>query len=212
MNTLDKILNIEAKTNSNEKSVAMLEGALRDIVAETGRALNAVVQKQDLVVNKIMAIEQSLASLAKTVTAMAMELEESGHLSSDKVYERMRLFDENEEKTRVSKMIGAGAIKKVDLVGENSILVVSQKVKLPDESIKNIADYRVYELTSPFNDKKTIELFVGKVTGDVVEITSENGLLSTTILEVYEHQRMASDMTEMASTEGKVDESSAGQS
>lgn len=209
MNTLNKITDLEGKVAKLEKVTEQSGQMLNEIIQQANLGLNAISQKQDLVVNRIMSIEQSFAAIAKTLNAVVMELEETGKLNSSNVIKKIRTMDENAEKARVQAMIEAGAVVKVDLVGENSMLAVSQVLKKTDGTTEAIADYRVYELNSPLNEKQTIEMFVGKAAGDIVEITNDQGTLYTSILEIYEHQKMTAQAENEAESQGDSDQSPA---
>lgn len=196
MNTLDKITKLESKLNALEKMMQAMGEANRQLTDRTGQVLNDTAQKQDLVISKIMSIEQSFATLAKTLNAVVSELDETGKINSNNVVKRIRDMDEYAEAERVRSMLNAGAIAPADLVSENSMLVVAQNLKKQDGEEITVATYRVYELTSPLQTKETVDMFVGKKEGDVVEITTEHGLLSNKIIAIYEHQKMGHLMNE----------------
>lgn len=213
MNTLEKISKLESKMGAVEQLVSNLAslptamGNVNETVARlaanqkhnaerTNQIFSAVGEKQDHVVQRIMAIEQSFAALAKTLNAVVSELEESKAINSNSVMRRIRLADEAAEKVRMETMVKFGALQASELVSATSLLVVSQSLESADgKTGETIADYRVYELTSPLNEKELVDQFVNKKAGETVIIAQENGtVLKTTILEVYEHTQMGDEV------------------
>lgn len=205
MNTLDKISKMEAKlgvletmvqnllpSNNNMDKLSLLEKQNREI-------FGIISEKQDLVVNRIMSIEQSFAAMAKTLNAVIQELEANNAINSSNVMNRIRLMDEKAEQDRVQTMLGAGAIEETEVINENSMLVVSQTLQREGQMLETISDYRVYELNSPLNSKETIDAFLGKTAGNVVEITINEGTIFTTILKVYDYKKMEAQNIEQGS-------------
>jgi DNA-directed RNA polymerase subunit H (RpoH/RPB5) len=187
MNTLDKVLTLETKVTDMQSALGNFQVQAQQVI----QILNANMQKQDLVVNRLMSIEQSFAAMAKTMNAIVQELEETKVLNSSSVMKRIRTMDESAEKARVSAMLEHKAIQKAEVITENSMLVTSQIIKKQDGQTEVVAEYRVFELSSPMHDKEVVQKFIGKSVGDVVEITTSDATLCTTILEAYDHVQMS---------------------
>lgn len=202
MNTLEKVSKLEAKISVLETMVQNLvssNGSLEklNLLEKQNREIFAIIsEKQDLIVNRIMSIEQSFAAMAKTVNAVIQELEESSTLNSNNVMKKIRAMDERAEKERVKTMLEVGAIEATTLINENSMLAVSQTFHSEGQASELVSEYRVYELNSPLNTKETVEAFTGKSVGDVVEITVPEGKIATTIVEVYNYKKMESQNLE----------------
>jgi hypothetical protein len=208
MNTLDKIAKLESEVSmikqliasvpsdaqtlsSVNQNVAILAQNQKENAEKTNKIFSMVGQKQDLVVQRIMSIEQAIASLGKMLQAVLGELSDNHNLSYDNVQTRIRKYDESQEAVRIKQMLEFGSIKKVEEVSADSTVVVAQSFALKGTGqVSTVAEYRVYELSSPLNSKEDVDLLVGKKVGDVVTTELADGTLSTTILEIYQQNEV----------------------
>lgn len=203
MNTLDKIAKLESEVSLLKQMIAtvpadsqMLSSVNQGLsnlaqnqkqnVERTNQIFTMIGEKQDLVVQRIMAIEQTIASLGKMLTATLSELADNHELNYNNVSARVRKYDESQEQERVRQLVQFGSIQAVEEVSDKSLIVVSQKFNAKETGEETtVAEYRVYEVNSPLNSKEEVSKYVGKRSGDSVTVELEDGTLTTTILEVY---------------------------
>ena len=104
--------------------------------------------------------------------------------------ERCRKADEKQEKERVTEMLKLKVIvatDKTEVGPRGSLAVISQTFTAKDGKVDIVAEYRALELTSASVVDEMKETYTGKVVGDVVELNLPDGILRTTILEIYKY-------------------------
>lgn len=204
MNTLQKITELEQKLSVFEKmaigmpkmiqdfsrlsdDVKQINQAIKNVVDGINKRTGDLSQMDNLIITRQMTLEQSLASLSKTCAAMVAELSETKVLDQDSVLARLRKSDEAADKARVEKLIEQKVLKASDAIEKTSLLVVSQTFTYTDGKVDTIAEYRSIDLASPDIDEETRKNYIGKREKDVVELNLKDGILKTTILQVYDY-------------------------
>ena len=156
-------------------------------------AMNIDGMAQNLVQN-VMSLEQSYASLAKTLAAVIGELESTKVLDGAAVMRRIRESDEASDRQRVKDMLDQNIIRASEVVANSSLVVVKQaalEVGPQGSRTVPITDYRTLEMPSIFVPEETRKLLLDKRVGDTVEVKRDarNGIttvLTATVIEVYE--------------------------
>lgn len=136
---------------------------------------------------KLMALEQSYAALAKTLHAVITSLKEDGNLSDEKVMGNIRKLDDEQDRIRIQEMTEAGTIKSIDTVHENSLAVV-KNVVIPKDNPNpvTLSEYRVIEMPSPTLAPKIRQELTGKKVGDTVKMSTKEFDALYVVLEAYE--------------------------
>ena len=214
MNTLDKVADLESKISILEAKLSVFEvlaigmpkliqesqnfaldisslsKAINDVVNTINKRTSDLGQMDNMIITRLMGLEQSYASITKTIAATISELTNSKVLNQAAVMNRLRLSDESSEKERVSQLLQMKVIQEVDESAPNSLLVVSQVFKFnqpSDEPDDLVADYRTVDLSSSELTEETRLNYVNKKIGDVVSLDCGDGILYTTIITIYNH-------------------------
>lgn len=192
MTTLERLEKIE----QDVKSLLVAMGSLGSSTQQPDKnwserleqAINSQLQQvhtfNQLVAQRQMALEQTVTSLAKTLSCTVDELESTGSITGEAVMTRLRVLDESSEKNRIDQMVKLNLIKESLLTTDESIIVISQKL-LENGTEKTIADFRVIEMPSNLTPQDVKTMFLGKTVGDSVEESFDNQTLVSTIQKVY---------------------------
>lgn len=178
------------EVTSIRADIATLTKAIQNVVEGVQKRTGDLSQMDNMMMTRIMGMEQSFASLSKMFSAVVSELSDAKVLNQGAVLERIRKADETQEKQRVEEMLQLKVIEKSDKteVGpKGSLIVLSQNFTDKEGKVDIVAEYRALELSRPEIDEKTKADYAGKSVGDVVELNLEEGVLRTTILEIYKY-------------------------
>lgn len=197
---MNGIIQLAAQGNANYPKLLQELGAIRQYATNLSANLKSVVDQfnksmknnmdfTQLGINRGLALEQSLTSLAKTLTAAISELVETKVLKDDAVMTRIRKMDETNERNRIKLMLDAKTIAPVDAVTATSLVVTLQDAAADGGDKKLVSEYSVLELTNQELPQEIKTLLLGKKVGENAEIKDEKGNKETIyfkILEVYE--------------------------
>lgn len=211
MNTLQKVAESEARINVLEKKLAVFEvlatgmpqvtqevGRLNGDIATLSQSIKNIVdginkktkdlsEMDNMVITRLMGLEQSYASLSKTLAAIVSELSDSKVLNQESVMVRLRKSDEAADRDRTAQMVQLKVIQEVEEVVPDSLVAISQTFTDKEGKVDVVTDYRTMEIGSPMIDEETRKNYVGKRASDVVELNLEDGVLKTTILQVFSY-------------------------
>jgi hypothetical protein len=214
MNTLQKVAEMEEKIATIEQKfttfqilaigmpklvqevtsirgdIATLTKALTNIHDAVQKRTSDLGQMDNMIVTRLMGMEQSFASISKMFSAVVSELSDSKALNQRSVMERCRKNDEAAEKERVEQMIQLKVIEptdKTEVGPKGSLMVLSQTFTSKEGLVDIVAEYRALELANPQIDEQSKVDYNGKSVGDVVELNLEDGVLKTTILQIYKY-------------------------
>jgi hypothetical protein len=211
MSTLQTISDLEAKVSAIESKISVFESLvsnLPNVAQELGRInsdmsqivkvmqstsefnnkrTSDLAQMDNMVITRLMGLEQSYASLAKTISAVISELTDSNSLNQESVMLRLRKSDEASDKARIDQMIELKVIAPTDIVLPDSVIVVSQDFTPTEGETSVVAEYRSFELSSPNIEDAVKQGYVGKTIGDVVSIALADGILNTKLLQVFNY-------------------------
>jgi len=152
-------------------------------------------QANEFLMQKATAVEQSYASLAKTVTALVAELVDKNVVDDHAVMSRIRDIDEKAERERVQAMLKEKIIKTSEEIGENSLVAIKQAVVETDTEKgtreKLVANYRLIEMGAQFSIPEVKERLKGLRVGNTIEVNREEkdgvvSILNATVLEIYD--------------------------
>lgn len=208
MNALQKIAELESKLTMLEKmavgmpkmiqdftrlsdDVRQMNQGVKNLIDIINKRTGDLAQVDNIIITRQMSLEQSLASLSKTCAAMVQELSETKVLNQQNVMERIRKSEEESDKARVDKMVSQKVLSAIDEVKADSLLVVAQTfVPKNGDPVDVVSEYRSSDLSSPEIDEETRKTYVGKRAGDVVELNLDDGVLKTTVLQIYDYVKV----------------------
>ena len=197
--TLERLESTEKSTAQVQAQAALLAQGVSKLEASVAQQESNTMQYLQFVMQKVMAMEQSLTSLAKMSYALTDELVASATVSNKSIMTRIRRQDEEGERKRVADLVTANTLKVEESVGEASTLAYSQdffraEVKTTSEageetvtpsSTETIAEFRILELASQNLSADIKAKFLGKKAGETVELPNGNNKSLFTILAVY---------------------------
>ena len=211
-----------AGSSNLKQDLGAVQALIKKSEEQLDRVINHMNQKNSesfnyiqMLIQRSMALEQTVTSLAKTLTAITEELElqlnrqSRTNLTSDgsgimtevttaaydfgsTVLLRIRQREENSERQRIEQMLSLKVITDSDVIGESSIVILSQTYTKLSGETETVADYRVIEVPSQLTDAAVKQLFLGKKVGETIADVSKNekgeseGTLSSTVLKIYD--------------------------
>lgn len=190
MNDSKKPVNTMQRINDMEQKIGQLLGWFGQLQQNSAQAQQGL----EYVIQKAMAVEQSYASIAKTITALVAELVEEKVVDDHKILDRIRKMDEKAEKDRIQAMLEQKVIKPAEEVGDMSLVAIKQVIiETSEEKGKRevpVGDYRLIEVGAPYTPEATREKLKGLKTGCTVEVNKEEkdgvtSVLNATVLEIY---------------------------
>lgn len=229
MNALQKIAEFEAKLSALEKlalgmpkmvqdftrlsdDVKQINQGVRNLIDVINKRTGDLAQVDNVIVTRQMALEQSLASLSKTCAALVAEMVETKVLNQDNVMVRIRKSDEDSDKKRIEKMVEQKVLVVSDEVKEDSMLIVAQTFTPKDGGpVDVVSEYRSSDLSSPEIAEETRKNYVGKRSGDVVELNLEEGVLKTTVLQIYDYVQVYAESKGEDAPKGEAQQPEANQ-
>lgn len=216
MNTLDKIAKIEQTLATLAPKLAVFEklamsmptvnqdvGNLRKDLATLTKAIQNITEgvnvrvknlneQNNAIITRCMGLESSFASLSKMFAAVVTELSESKVLDQKKVMVSLRKSQEDNDREQIEGMIKLKVIEDSPAIDAESVVIVAQTFTPKDESkpAEIISEYRVLNFANPELEKDTKQNYLGKAANDVVNLNLEDGVLSTTIVQVYSYVKI----------------------
>lgn len=220
MNTLERLDKLEAKfanveklaadlpamqqtVNDLTKQVKSLFDGLTSLVNKSNAAFTNHEEFMQALVNKNLAVEQSLAAIGKTLNGAVQELVALKLIDGNNVMTRVRHYDEEQERERIKTLVQLKMLTPSEAIDKDSTVVVEQVHVAQDGMTKTLAEYRVVEMSNPLNGEDTQKKFAGKKVGNVIESALEGGTLRTKVIEVYASQTVTgSENTEAEENNG----------
>jgi hypothetical protein len=216
MNTLDKIAKIEQSLASLTPKLAVFEklamsmptinqdvGNLRKDLATLTKAIQNITEgvnvrhknlneQNNAIITRCMGLESSFASLSKMFAAVVTELSETKVLNQKNVMTNLRKSQEENDRGQVEGMLKLKIIEESPVIESESMVIVSQTFTPKDESKtpEIISEYRVLNFANPELEKDTKQNYLGKAANDVVNLNLDDGVLSTTIVQVYSYVKI----------------------
>lgn len=188
MSTLDKILKLEEQIESLKSNP---QGVSTDDFNKSMTSIQnnfkVISDKQNYFVERLLALEQTFASLAKMLQAIGTELEDKKVIKSDDVVSRIREMDETAEREQLESMISSGQIQPVEVSDNESIVVTSQTIEDGQgQSSNKVSDFRVFHLSAPIFTEDVVQKLSGLKVGDEVKESLQDGtVLVTKVSAIY---------------------------
>ena len=171
-----------------------LKGLLDRIGSDAGQAMTSAAtvaeQKAELAATRVLALEQAMAALTKTLAAVTWGLHNQKILDQSIIIGRIRDTDDQGDREKVQSMLKDGLISKAAAVGPIGITVVSQNLLDTTDPIKSkmIRSYSIIESPSPFVNPQLIKDLQGRKVGDTLPAgRGKDGVYTMTIIEIYDY-------------------------
>jgi hypothetical protein len=167
--------------------IATVGQSIKNVVDGINKKTKDLAEMDNMVITRLMGLEQSYGSLAKTLGAIVSTLSDAGTLDQSSVMLRLRKSDEAADKARTDQMVQLKVLKESQEVQSDSFIVVSQTFTNKLGAVDVVSEYRSMEFGSPTIDEETKSQYVGKTVNDVVELNLDDGVLQTKILQIYSY-------------------------
>jgi len=155
---------------STLERIQKLEESMGQVVARVTQP----DQMLQMAMNKIVGIEQSVASLGKTLTAVTEELAETETLNSMNVMIRLRRSEDESSRSNVESLLSQDIIEVSDVVSDDSLVALEQKIINMDSGESTVlAEYNLIGMASPVTSVVWKDSLLGKSVGDTVKGTNE---------------------------------------
>jgi hypothetical protein len=178
------------EVTSLKSDIATLNRAIENVVHTISKRTSDLGQMDNVMMTRIMGMEQSFASMSKMFSAVVSELSDNKLLDQKSVLTRCRKSDEANDQERVQQMLQLKVIEsadKVEIGEKGSLIVISQTFTHKTGEVETVADYRALDLVNPELDPKIKESYADKSAGDVVELNLQDGVLQTTIKQIFKY-------------------------
>ena len=140
-----------------------------------------------MMMNKSVGIEQSVAAMGKMLSAISEELSETEVLDSLNVMARLRSAEDDAGRDNVKALLAQNIIEVSDVIDDSSLVAIEQKI-INTESGESrvIASYNLIGMNSPATSAVWKDSLIGKKIGDTVKgINSNTEEEILTVVEVY---------------------------
>lgn len=159
MSTMERIDNLEKDLTDTT-----------NLVTRITDSSNQLLGAYQVSIQKLTALEQSLASLAKTLAAVSVVLINNGVIKSEDVMVQLRQSEDKDQQDRVHSLLKDGVIKSEDVIGPDSLVSVSQKVvDTADGKVNVISNYTFFSVNHPSVKEDLKVKLLGKKVGETVE-------------------------------------------
>jgi hypothetical protein len=216
MNTLQKLADIETKVGNIETKLKLFESlavgqpklaqevgnikmdlntinkAVKNIADAVSVRTKNLNDMDNMIITRLMGMEQAYASLSKTIACVLGELADSNVLNQKNVMKRIQKHDEQADREQVEGMLKLKVIEPGEKIENDSLIVVSQTF-FPKEEGKEpyiVAEYRSLNLANPEVGTDQKENYIGKAANDVVDLNLPDGMLKTTVLQIYNYVKV----------------------
>jgi len=176
------------ETQGNQKTGALER--LESLEAELGTTKERIGQFEQsfsFLAQRLMSMEQTIASVAKTMAALITELEEAKVITDKGVMSKIRKMDDEASQGRVTELVKANIIKSTETVDATSLVVVTQHILELNGNLEEISGYRIVEMPGQNTPEEVRQDFLGKKIGDKVEMPSgsTDRTVIVTVKEIY---------------------------
>lgn len=148
---------------------------------------NELADRTSFLANKLASLEQVVASMGKTLAALSDELTSTKVLDSKAVLTRLRDVEDNNARRHMDSLLANGYYEEsTGAVEQDSLVVVSHTVVLPDDTKDVTSNFTIISMLSGAVDPKFKDLLLGKHTGDVFKgEENENGFEEFKVVHVF---------------------------
>lgn len=200
--------------SSTLERIQKLEEQMAQVVARLSNP-DPMIQ---MLMNKSIGIEQSVAAMGKTLSAVSEELTENGVMDGASVMARLRRGEDDANRQNVKTLLDQDVIESTDVVSPVSVVVLEQKIintKTGEATL--ISSYNLIGMNSPITSPVWKDSLLGKSVGDTVKgIDGNDEEEILTVKEIYvlkerdvegEEEPEAPAQTEESETSSSEDES-----
>jgi hypothetical protein len=193
MSTHERIENNEKEIESLKEQINGLQGLtemVRKSLSDLGNSMITLAeQNRDA--------NESLASLAKTVSALGDVLVNKNVLTGMELMNQKQANDDKNEKRLVDSLLEAGAIyADKNPINPESLIVVSRTDLDANDPSRSalVSSYLIVDLTAAMTRKQLVQDLLGRTVGDSVTYKNDGDSVYSVlnIIEVYSHTRMES--------------------
>lgn len=186
---------LESQLSTLSQSVENHTQTINQINSQNNNKFNAVKTTLEelttihqLLAHRLLALEQSMLSSVKILTAVIEDLKSKEIINTTEIMNRVRLADEEKARKEIDSLTKAGLLAPTECISSQElIIVVAQTQILSDGAQKVLSEYRIVDLKSPTLDGDTIGLLMNKKVGDEVSKTDSSGnTLVTKVVAIYE--------------------------
>jgi hypothetical protein len=158
---------------STLERIDSLEKSVEDLAKSTDKLTDSFSQllgAYQVSIQKLTALEQSITSLAKTLAAVSLVLIKAGTIKSEDVMDQLRQGDDKDQEDRVHSLLKDGVIKAEEVIGEDSLAAVSQKlVDTADGKVTVVSGYAFFSVNHPSVKEELKSKLLGKKVGETIE-------------------------------------------
>ncbi|NBP13506.1 hypothetical protein EBU95_03790 [bacterium] len=177
-----KLASLQASMQSPQGKDEALEKKVDTIASNAQKALKTLLEQN-------MALEQSVISLGKLITAFTKVLVNHGLINDKEVMAELRSLDEANEKEKIESLKSSGLLQQAESVSEESLVILKHEVE--SESGKSlVSSYRPVQVSDlPKEDDARSKILGLKVGESFKRESAEKEMSEFTVLEVYNYKK-----------------------
>lgn len=176
-----KLASLQASPQSQLKDEA-LEKKVDTITSNTQKALKTLLEQN-------LALEQSVISLGKLITAFTKVLVNHGVINDKEVMTELRSLDETNEKEKIESLKSSGLLQQAESVSEESLVILKHEVDSEGQKTL-VSSYRPVQVSDLPKEDDARSKIVGLKIGESFKRESANKEMSEfTVLEVYNYKK-----------------------
>jgi hypothetical protein len=192
----ESVFEVKAKTTVLEGKMASLQSSAQDLESKNqalDKKLTTVITNVQNALKSLaeqnLALEQSVISLGKLITAFTKVLVDKSLIEDKQVMVELRLLDEKNEKDKIESLRASGLLEQSDTVSDDSLVVLKQEIEL--ESGKDtVSDYRTVQVSDlPKEDDARSKIVGLKVGGSFEREFANKEKNHFTVLEIYSFKK-----------------------
>lgn len=200
----EMLLKLEESVFEAKAKVTVLEGKLASLQASLGSQPQAKDEELEKKVDTIatntqkalktlldqnLALEQSVISLGKLITAFTKVLVNHGLINDKEVMSELRNLDEANEKEKIESLKSSGLLLQAESVSEESLVILKHEVE--SEGAKSlVSSYRPVQVSNlPKEDDARSKIVGLKVGESFKRKSAENEMSEFTVVEVYNFKK-----------------------
>lgn len=200
----EMLLKLEESVFEAKAKVTVLEGKLASLQASLGsqpQAKDEALEKKvdtiasntqkalKTLLDQNLALEQSVISLGKLITAFTKVLVNHGLINDKEVMSELRSLDEANEKEKIESLKSSGLLLQAESVSEESLVILRHEVE--SEAGKSlVSSYRPVQVSDlPKEDDARSKIVGLKVGESFKRKSAENEMSEFTVVEVYNFKK-----------------------
>lgn len=193
----ESVFESKAKVTVLEGKLAALQASLQTLTTVKDEALEKKVDTITENVQKAlktlleqnMALEQSVISLGKLITAFTKVLVKHELINDNEIMSELRNLDEANEKEKIESLKASGLLQQTENVTDESLVILKHEVEFNGEK-SLISSYSPVQISSLPKENDARTKIVGLKVGESFKRESPNKEISEfTVLEVYNFKK-----------------------